>query len=169
MAALVAARAGADVILADEDMRMGGRLLADRAEVDGQPGADWAASVLAELAAMPNVRLMPRTTVTGAYDHGTYGALERVACTCQPRRCRASASGGSWRSAPSLPRARWNAPSPIPQQRPARRHDGRGAVAPMSTAGASAPGKRVTLCSATTTPPIATARDLMAAGVMWRP
>ena len=27
---------------------------------------------------MPNVRLMPRTTVTGAYDGGTYGALERV-------------------------------------------------------------------------------------------
>ena len=28
---------------------------------------------------MPNVRLMPRTTVTGAYDGGTFGALERVA------------------------------------------------------------------------------------------
>jgi sarcosine oxidase subunit alpha len=27
---------------------------------------------------MDNVRLMPRTTVTGAYDQGTYGALERV-------------------------------------------------------------------------------------------
>jgi sarcosine oxidase subunit alpha len=27
---------------------------------------------------MPNVRLMPRTTVTGAYDGGVYGALERV-------------------------------------------------------------------------------------------
>ena len=32
----------------------------------------------AELAALPNVRLMPRTTVTGVYDGGTYGALERV-------------------------------------------------------------------------------------------
>src|SRR6056297_32096 len=28
---------------------------------------------------MPNVRLMERTTVTGAYDQGTFGALERVA------------------------------------------------------------------------------------------
>ena len=79
MAALVAGRAGADVILAEEDARMGGRLLAETLEVTGQPGADWAAAVLAELAAMPNVRLMPRTTVTGAYDGGTYGALERVA------------------------------------------------------------------------------------------
>ena len=78
MAALVAARAGADVILADEDSRMGGRLLAETLEIDGQPGAAWAAGVLAELAALPNVRLMPRTTVAGAYDQGTFGALERV-------------------------------------------------------------------------------------------
>jgi len=78
MAALVAGRAGADVILADEDARMGGRLLADQPEVDGVPGPDWVTGALAELAALPNVRLMARTTVTGAYDGGTYGALERV-------------------------------------------------------------------------------------------
>ncbi|NOX74713.1 MAG: sarcosine oxidase subunit alpha, partial [Alphaproteobacteria bacterium] len=47
-------------------------------ELSGQSGADWAAATVATLAAMDNVRLMPRTTVTGAYDGGTYGALERV-------------------------------------------------------------------------------------------
>lgn len=78
MAALTAARAGLDVILADEDARMGGRLLAETHEVDGRSGAAWVDSVLAELGAMDNVRLMTRTTVTGAYDQGTYGALERV-------------------------------------------------------------------------------------------
>jgi heterotetrameric sarcosine oxidase alpha subunit len=78
MAALVAGRAGADVILADEDCRMGGRLLAETEAVDGQPGAVWAARMVEELSALPNVRLMPRTTVTGAYDGGTFGALERV-------------------------------------------------------------------------------------------
>ncbi|HHX88207.1 MAG TPA: sarcosine oxidase subunit alpha family protein [Paracoccus sp.] len=78
MAALVAGRAGADVIVVDEDARMGGRLLSEQPEVDGAPGPVWVAGVLAELAALPNVRLMPRTTVTGAYDGGTYGALERV-------------------------------------------------------------------------------------------
>ncbi|MDP4032073.1 MAG: sarcosine oxidase subunit alpha family protein [Pseudorhodobacter sp.] len=78
MAALTAARAGADVILADEDACMGGRLLAETLMIDGMAGADWAAQVLAELAQLPNVRLMPRTTVTGAYDGGTYAALERV-------------------------------------------------------------------------------------------
>ena len=78
MAALTAGRAGARVILADEDFRMGGRLNAERLEIGGQPGAAWAAAAVAELAAMPNLRLMPRTTVTGAYDGGTFGALERV-------------------------------------------------------------------------------------------
>jgi heterotetrameric sarcosine oxidase alpha subunit len=78
MGALTAARSGLDVILADEGTEMGGRLLAETETVDGQPGRKWAAAVVAELAAMDNVRIMTRTTVTGAYDGGTFGALERV-------------------------------------------------------------------------------------------
>ena len=78
MAALTAARGGADVILADEDSVLGGRLNAETETVGGQAGSDWAAEVVAELAAMDNVRLMTRTTVTGVYDGGTYGAVERV-------------------------------------------------------------------------------------------
>nr|WP_281494116.1 sarcosine oxidase subunit alpha family protein [Jannaschia sp. S6380] len=78
MAALAAGRAGADVILADEDVEMGGALLSERLEVGGMDGADWAARTVAELATLPNVRLMPRSTVIGAFDHGIYGALERV-------------------------------------------------------------------------------------------
>lgn len=79
MAALTAGRAGAQVILADEDFRMGGRLNAETHHVGGMSGADWATSAVAELAAMENVRLMVRSTVFGAYDHGVYGVLERVA------------------------------------------------------------------------------------------
>ena len=79
MAALTAARAGADVILADEDSLWGGRLNGDVETVGGLPGTEWARSIVDELEALPNVRLMCRTTVTGAYDQGTYGALERVA------------------------------------------------------------------------------------------
>jgi sarcosine oxidase subunit alpha len=78
MAALTAGRAGARVVLADEDFRMGGRLNAETFEVGGKAGADWAAGVVAELAAMPNVRLMNRTTIVGAFDHGIYSAVERV-------------------------------------------------------------------------------------------
>ena len=78
MAALTAARAGADVILCEEDSVMGGRLNGEALEVGGMASQEWAVQALAELAGMDNVRLMSRTTVTGAYDQGTYGALERV-------------------------------------------------------------------------------------------
>ncbi len=78
MAALTAGRAGADVILCEESHALGGRLLSDGGTIGGVPAGDWVASVVAELQALPNVRIMQRTTVTGAYDHGTYGALERV-------------------------------------------------------------------------------------------
>ncbi|MGR3485599.1 MAG: sarcosine oxidase subunit alpha family protein [Paracoccaceae bacterium] len=79
MAALTAGRAGASVILATEDTAPGGRLMAERIEVGGQGGASWAAEVADELASMDNVRIMARTTVTGVYDQGTFGAIERVA------------------------------------------------------------------------------------------
>ena len=77
-AALTAGRAGAQVILADEDFRMGGRLNAETFGIGDQSASDWAAQMVAELASMPNVRLMMRTTVMGAYDHGIYGLVERV-------------------------------------------------------------------------------------------
>ncbi|MCY4334772.1 MAG: sarcosine oxidase subunit alpha family protein [Litoreibacter sp.] len=78
MAALTAGRAGAEVILADEDFTMGGRLNAEAMPIADQSCSDWAAGVVVELSNMPNVRLMTRTTVIGAFDHGIYGALERV-------------------------------------------------------------------------------------------
>ncbi|WP_322891364.1 MULTISPECIES: sarcosine oxidase subunit alpha family protein [unclassified Yoonia] len=87
MAALTAGQAGVDVILADEDSALGGRLLREVEDVDGRPAAAWVADVLAQLRALPNVRLMPRTTVTGAYDQGTYGALERIAGADAPVEC----------------------------------------------------------------------------------
>ena len=78
MAALTAARSGKEVILAEEDHLMGGRLLSDDAQINDAPAINWVSATLAELKSLPNVRLMPRTTIVGAYDHGTYGALERV-------------------------------------------------------------------------------------------
>lgn len=78
MAALTAGRAGAQVILADEDSLVGGRLNCETITVNDQAGSDWVRAVQGELADMPNVRIMTRTTVIGAFDHGIYGALERV-------------------------------------------------------------------------------------------
>ncbi len=78
MAALTAARSGARIILAEEDFQLGGRLLGERLVVGDREGAAWVASIEAELAAMPEVRIMRRTSVFGVYDHGQYGAVERV-------------------------------------------------------------------------------------------
>ena len=78
MAALTAGRSSARVILADEDFELGGRLNAETYDIDGLPANEWAAKIRAELASMPNVQIMPRTTIMGAFDHGIYSALERV-------------------------------------------------------------------------------------------
>ncbi|RWI86575.1 MAG: sarcosine oxidase subunit alpha family protein [Mesorhizobium sp.] len=77
-AALTAARAGAQVILADEDYRLGGRLLAESHLLDDRPAAEWIATLETEFASLPNLRVLHRTTVFGAFDHGIYGAVERV-------------------------------------------------------------------------------------------
>jgi heterotetrameric sarcosine oxidase alpha subunit len=77
-AALNAGRAGLRVIVADEDWLLGGRLLAERHEIDGLPGHQWARTAVSELASMPNVIVLNRTLVFGAYDGREYGALEHV-------------------------------------------------------------------------------------------
>ena len=78
MAALTAARSGARVILADEGSKLGGSLLFENEEIAGQSGLAWAQGVIAELASMSNVQLLPRTTVFGWYDGNIFGAVERV-------------------------------------------------------------------------------------------
>ena len=77
MAALTASRAGARVILCEEDHQLGGRLLAERRVIGGSPAMDWVRETEAELAADPNARIFRRTGVFGVFD-GEYGAVERV-------------------------------------------------------------------------------------------
>ncbi|MBV8753903.1 MAG: sarcosine oxidase subunit alpha family protein [Hyphomicrobiales bacterium] len=72
MAATAAARAGADVMLIDERDTLGGHLRGERG------GAEILLPYLRELAADKNVRLLPRTTAFGVYDHGTVALAERV-------------------------------------------------------------------------------------------
>jgi sarcosine oxidase subunit alpha len=78
MAALAAGRGGARVILCEDDSRLGGRLLCERTEIDGRPGRDWVTDIATQLDDLPDVRVMTRTCVAGAYDGGNYVALERV-------------------------------------------------------------------------------------------
>ncbi len=67
-AALTAGRAGARVILADEQAQFGGRLLSSNDNIDNKAAADWLNDALTELAAMPDVVLLKRSTVFGYHD-----------------------------------------------------------------------------------------------------
>ncbi len=78
MAALTAARSGARVIIADEQSELGGALLSDTVAIDGRAPGDWVAQVVQELRATADVTVLPRTTVTGYYDHNYLTLLERV-------------------------------------------------------------------------------------------
>ncbi len=72
-AARGAGASGARVILAEQDFELGGGLLLEPAH------EAWRTEMLLALAAMPDVRLLPRTTVFGYYEHNVLGAVERVA------------------------------------------------------------------------------------------
>ena len=77
-AALAAGRTGARVFLADEQSEPGGSLLSeDDCRLDGRPCSEWLAHLYAELRAMPEFSLLPRTTVTGYYDHNYLTMLEQ--------------------------------------------------------------------------------------------
>ncbi len=77
-AALTAGRAGARVILLDENARIGGGLLAETATIGGTPASDFVSTTLAELESLSNVVVLARTTAFGWYDGNVFGAVERV-------------------------------------------------------------------------------------------
>ena len=77
-AALAAGRTGARVILCDEQQELGGSLLGSKDTVNGRPGVEWVADAAAELASMPEVRVLTRTTAFGYYDHNHVELIERV-------------------------------------------------------------------------------------------
>jgi heterotetrameric sarcosine oxidase alpha subunit len=78
-AALAAGHAGARVVLADENPRLGGRLLSERLEIDGRPGIHWAGKVEGELESLPEITLLPRTTAVGYYDDNLIVLVEQPA------------------------------------------------------------------------------------------
>ena len=78
-AALQAGRSGARVIIADEQNEFGGWLLGEAdIHIDNKPALDWIAQIRDELATMPNVIMLPRTTVFGYMDSNYLTLNERV-------------------------------------------------------------------------------------------
>ena len=76
-AALAAGKQGARVMVCDEQSEMGGWLLSSDQKVAGQDAAAWLERTLQELAAMPHVQLLPRTTAFGFQDHRLLTLMER--------------------------------------------------------------------------------------------
>ncbi|MFK8029656.1 MAG: sarcosine oxidase subunit alpha family protein [Gammaproteobacteria bacterium] len=93
VAALVAARTGCRVIVADERPRFGGQLLSSKSLLNGEPAEKWAASVQSELASLPNVRCLPNSTVIAYHDYNFLTVAENrlplggLSSAARPRQC----------------------------------------------------------------------------------
>ena len=96
--------------------------------IDGQDGFAWAQAAIAKLAAMDNVRLLPRTTAFGYYAQNFVGLTERVtdhlAAPGQRPAARAALAGSREEGRPRHRRDR--AADGVCRQRPAGRHAGVG-------------------------------------------
>ena len=77
-AALAAGRAGARVIIADEQSEFGGLTLASKAQIDGAEASQWIENAVAELQQMPEVTLLPRSTVFGYHDYNFLTINQRL-------------------------------------------------------------------------------------------
>ena len=76
-AAHAAGRTGARVLVVDERPEPGGHLPGARQAIDDAPAEEWVSAMLSDLASMEEVRLLPRATALGYYDHNYLTVLER--------------------------------------------------------------------------------------------
>jgi sarcosine oxidase, subunit alpha len=74
-AALAAGRSGARVLLVEQEPALGGALLDEPAD---HPAAAWLAETEGALRALPEVRVLTRTSAFAYYDHNYLGLIERV-------------------------------------------------------------------------------------------
>jgi len=73
-AALTAGRAGARVVIAEQDSLLGGGLLLEPVSSFAE---GWRRDIEAELESLPQVTILRRTTALGVYDGGTVALVER--------------------------------------------------------------------------------------------
>ncbi len=77
-AARTAGASGARVILVDDQPELGGSLLSGTERIDGKPAADWVRAIEAELANMPEVTVLTRSTAFGYQDHNLVTVTQRL-------------------------------------------------------------------------------------------
>jgi sarcosine oxidase subunit alpha len=78
-AARSAVHAGARVVVCDENPVLGGGLVGATMTIDDGASGAWLEATTRELAAHPDVTLLPRTTAFGYYDGDLVGLIERLA------------------------------------------------------------------------------------------
>ena len=81
MAALLAARSGARVMLADDGLEPGGSLLAGRCQIDQNDAIDWVRKTTAELDSLDNVTRLSEATVWAYREHNLLMITERSPAT----------------------------------------------------------------------------------------
>ncbi|HET8880621.1 MAG TPA: glycine cleavage T C-terminal barrel domain-containing protein, partial [Solimonas sp.] len=80
-AAIAAARSGASVALLDDKPQLGGSLRYEPGSIEGVPAGEWLNAREAEIASLPNLRVLTSTTAFGYYDHNHLLANELLAPT----------------------------------------------------------------------------------------
>ncbi|MGT2460184.1 sarcosine oxidase subunit alpha family protein (plasmid) [Cupriavidus basilensis] len=84
-AARVAGQSGLRVVLIDDREEFGGSLQGDSYTLGGAPALSWVSELVHALSALPNVQLLPRTTVSGYYENNFLVAAQRLANHLGPR------------------------------------------------------------------------------------
>ncbi len=77
MSALLLAETGGEVLIIEEDFILGGRLNSEKSVIDGEQSSMWIGQVVKKLKILKNVRILTRTTVFAAFDHGIFAAIEK--------------------------------------------------------------------------------------------
>jgi sarcosine oxidase, subunit alpha len=78
-AALSAAESGVETILVEQNSMLAGALLCENSiTINGMSGYDWAQQTAQKLAAMPNVRVLTRTTAFGYYAQNMVALTELI-------------------------------------------------------------------------------------------
>ena len=77
MSALLLAETGSEILVIEEDFILGGRLNSEKLIVNGEKSSVWVTRAVKKLKNFKNVRILTRTAVYAAFDHGIFAALEK--------------------------------------------------------------------------------------------
>ena len=77
VSALLLAETGSEILLIEQDFILGGRLNSEKLQINGEKSSTWVIKTVKKLKSFKNVRILTRTAVYAAFDHGIFAALEK--------------------------------------------------------------------------------------------